>query len=248
MGAVAFNESGARRHWVLALRRKRAGRGVGGAETGDPGLRGCGPGGGGARSPTTCSRPPHRAARRRRVRSAPCSSAGSPARRGSAGLTRSRPCSAPSPPTSARARASFARSPRRRSTGSASPSIAGRPRPPPMEEATADRPDAPQPRPRQSRPNPSRAGTAARDRRRGRRLGVDQLGAGGPARQLPRGQRCRRLAAQHRGRGERGDPGVLCRVRRRAGPRPGHGHFPLSKATPALYARACPEKKARVYR
>ena len=57
-----------------------------------------------------------------------------PARgRGRARLARpgARRRSAPSPPTSATARASFARSPARRSAGSVSPSTAGRPRPPP---------------------------------------------------------------------------------------------------------------------
>ena len=67
------------------------------------------------------------------------------------------------------------------------------------------------------------AGTTARDRRRGRGLGVDQLGVGGLARRLRRGQRRKRLAAQHRGRGTRGGPDLLRGVRGRRGPRPGHG-------------------------
>ena len=54
------------------------------------------------------------------------------ARLDSAGSVRSPLRSTPSPPTSATARASFARSPRRRSAGSASRSAAGRPRPPPL--------------------------------------------------------------------------------------------------------------------
>ena len=75
-----------------------------------------------------------------------------------------------------------------------------------------------------------RAGTAACDRRRGRGLGVDQLGAGGLARRLRGGQRRRRLAAQHRGRGVRGGPGLLRGVRRRARARPGHGPQPRGPA------------------
>ena len=76
-----------------------------------------------------------------------------------------------------------------------------------------------------------RADTTARDRRRGRGVGVvDQLGTGGLARRLRRCQRRWRLAAQHRGRGVRGDPGLLLDVRRRTGPRPGHGAQPRGPA------------------
>ena len=61
-------------------------------------------------------------------------------------------------------------------------------------------------------------------------LGVDQLGAGRASRRLRGGQRRRRLAAQHRGRGVRGGPRLLRGVRRRAGPRPGHRPQPRGPA------------------
>ena len=86
---------------------------------------------------------------------------------------------------------------------------------PPAEDAPADRPTAPQPQAATTEPEPA-PGRAPppRDRRRGRRVGVDQLGAGGAARRLPRSQRPRRVAAQ------------LSRVRRTRCPRPASRRSP----------------------
>ena len=132
------------------------------------------------------------------------------------------------------------RSPRSRSAGSASRSIAVRPCPPPMCRHHRKKPQ------RTARTPPTtgrdgraclRAGTAAGKRQRGRGLGVDQQGAGGVARRLRADQRRRRLAAQHRGRGVRGGPGLLRGVRRWAEPRPGHGPRPRGPARASPGAR-----------